>query len=90
MNQMHAKKETEDLRYRSGTKSSESKLVSFLYSLLRDGLPAGIVEQFVMESTEEDNTVYTNGYLLEYAKDIAARLTAAPPQPPDGHQLGAK
>ena len=52
---------------------SNDPLVSFLYSLLRDYLPAGEVEKLVQETTK-DTTVFTNGYLAEYAKDLAERL----------------
>lgn len=53
------------------------KLVNFLYILLRDHLPSGVVEQIVYDVyTAEDieYTRYTNGWLASYAKDIANRL----------------
>lgn len=65
--------ETDKLRARSGTVQIESKLVSFLYDLMRDHLPAGVVEKLVQDS-QEPNVTYTNGWLANYAKDLAERL----------------
>lgn len=62
-----------DLRNRSGSVTSNDPLVSFLYELLRDHLPAGTVEALVRNS-HSDNWTYTNGYLANYAIDIAKRL----------------
>jgi len=59
------------------TETYTHKLVSFLYILLRDHLPSGVVEQIVYDVyTAEDieYTRYTNGWLASYAKDIADRL----------------
>jgi hypothetical protein len=56
---------------------STSKVVSFLYELIRDHLPAGVVEKIVRNSMAEEETVYCNGYLAEYAKEIASRLDAS-------------
>jgi hypothetical protein len=67
--------ETNDLRKRSGTVQYNSKLVSFLYELIRDHLPAGVVEGLVHNSTFDPDVTYTNGYLADYAKDIADRLS---------------
>jgi hypothetical protein len=66
--------ETDALRERSGTIKINSKLVSFLYELMRDYLPAGEVESIVRNSQEPDCT-YTNGWLAKYAEDLANRLT---------------
>lgn len=65
--------EQDALRTRSGNVTYNSKLVSFLYSLLRDHLPAGEVEEIVQASQVEE-VAYTNGYLAQYAKDLAERL----------------
>jgi hypothetical protein len=62
-----------ELRERSGNIQIDDKLTSFLYSLMRDHLPAGIVEQLVREITESD-TKYTNGWLANYANDLSKRL----------------
>lgn len=65
--------ETKALRERSGTVSINSKLVSFLYELMRDHLPPGKIEELVRASQEPDVT-YTNGWLAKYAQDLANRL----------------
>jgi len=60
----------------SGTISSESNLVCFLYLLLRDALPAGEVEKLVTEVVSYDQKpyVFSNGWLGQYALNIKSRL----------------
>lgn len=67
-------KEIEEQRARSGTITINSKLVSFLYELMRDELVPGKVEQLVQNSQSSDDAVYTNGWLAKYAEDLANRL----------------
>lgn len=62
------------LRDRSGEVDINSRLVGFLYNLMRDHLPVGTVEKVVQEC-HEPNVEYCNGYLAKYAQDIADRLT---------------
>lgn len=50
-----------------------SKLVSFLYELMRDYLTPGKVEELVRNS-QDGPFLYTNGYLAKYAEDLANRL----------------
>lgn len=64
----------ETMRERSGQVDINSYLVSFLYELMRDHLPAGTVEEIVQNSTKDSDVRYTNGWLAKYAEDIAARL----------------
>lgn len=61
------------LRARSGSVDHTSRLVSFLYSLMRNHLPAGAVEGLVQEASNP-NVRYTNGWLANYAIDLAKRL----------------
>jgi hypothetical protein len=61
------------LRAASGSVSSESKLVSFLYELIRDHMTPGQVEQLVRDSQEQP-TVFTNGWIAYYAEYLANRL----------------
>jgi hypothetical protein len=61
------------LRARSGCVSVHSRLVSFLYELMRDEVTPGRIEELVRNSSDP-NGVYTNGYLADYAIDIARRL----------------
>jgi len=65
-----------DLRNDSGNVKVQNKLVSFLYQLLRDELPAADVEKIMTEVDKENNQeiIYSNGYLAEYAMNIANRL----------------
>ena len=65
--------ENDLLRERSGEVNIDSKLVSFLYTLLRDHLAAGVVEEMVRDTSECD-CQYTNGWLALYANDLANRL----------------
>ena len=64
---------TKALRERSGIVRINSKLVSFLYELMRDHLPPGKIEELIRASQEPDVT-YTNGWLAKYAQDLANRL----------------
>lgn len=65
-----------ELRERSGTIMDNRPLVSFFYELLRDGsIPIGEIEMMVRNSLPAKHTIYTNGYLAQYAQDIVGRLT---------------
>lgn len=67
------------LRERSGSVDSSDPLVSFLYILLRDHVPAGVVEGIMQGHVEvpEKDTEFCNGFIARYAKDVAARLRPA-------------
>lgn len=67
------KEANETLRLRSGSIGINDKLVSFLYELMRDHLPSGVVEKIVRAS-EDPDVQYTNGWLAKYAEDLANRL----------------
>lgn len=51
-------------------------LWGFLYDLMRDYLPVGVVERLVQNNEREDGTsfVFTNPHLAEYAKELRERL----------------
>lgn len=68
--------ENAKLRERSGDVRTTDPLVSFLYELMRDHLTPGVVESLVRASacSEEEPTRFCNGYLANYATDLAARL----------------
>jgi hypothetical protein len=66
--------EMKALRSRSGDIKINSKLVSFLYELMRDHLSPGKVEELTRASQEPGVTYYSNGWLAQYAEDIANRL----------------
>jgi hypothetical protein len=63
------------LRSESGSVDINSKLVSFLYELMRDHLPPGKIEDIVRRSQDND-VEYTNGWLANYALNVATRLAA--------------
>lgn len=65
--------ENAKLRESSGNVQINSKLVSFLYELMRDHLPPGQVEALVRASNIPDVS-YTNGWLAQYAENLANRL----------------
>lgn len=67
------------MRERSGNVNIHSKLVSFLYTLLRDRVSPADVEKMVRDSQEPD-VHYTNGWLALYAQDVAKRLETEVPR----------
>lgn len=73
MNKRDDKKENDALIERSNKVQINSKLVSFLYQLLRDHLTSGKVEELVRDSQDPDVS-YCNGWLAQYAEDLANRL----------------
>lgn len=68
-------------RVRSGCVDSKDPLVCFLYTLMRDHVTPGVVEEIMLHHMPGGQTVeYCNGYLARYAEDIADRIHAmAPP-----------
>lgn len=67
--------EIKAMRERSGRVQIDSKLVSFLYQLMRDHVTPGVIEEVLNDSVHESDVVYTNGWLAKYAEDIAKRLS---------------
>lgn len=66
------------LKERSGGHTTQTPLAVFFYLLLRDHLPAGVIERLVqeVESTPPGApTQLTNGWVGRMAEDYAARLT---------------
>lgn len=70
--------ENESLAGRSGGVEDSRRLVSFLYELMRDHLPPGLVEEALRQSPAR-TTTYTNGWLARYAQDVADRLLTEQP-----------
>ena len=66
----------EALHARSCHVETTDKLVDFFYLLMRDHVPAGTIEKLVRECDEERgiSSIFTNGWLASYAKDLAHRL----------------
>ena len=64
----------EELKNASGSKNYNSKLTSFLYELMRDHIPPGIIQEVALNSQDPDVT-FSNGWLAEYANYLAENLT---------------
>ena len=70
------------MREASGGMKTKSLLVTFLYILLRDEVPAGKIERIMLQLSnahdysfaEHEETQLTNGWIGHYAEDIATRL----------------
>lgn len=64
------------LKETSGNVKFDSKLVAFLYLLIRDHLPAGEVQGIILKIETEDSNLweYSNGYLANYAKYLENEL----------------
>lgn len=71
------KERMERLKKESGTIVYSDALTSFLYELMRDHLPAGEVEAIVNNSINSGPTTYTNGWLAQYAFNLAEELRNA-------------
>jgi hypothetical protein len=77
------RKENEKLIERSGHIQSNSKLVAFLYDLVKMHLPAGVVETLVRDAQGNGGDFnFCNGYLAQYCIDLAKRLEG-PSRGPD-------
>jgi len=63
-----------DLRNEEGEVVSNDPLVVFLYVLLKEHLPSGVIEEIINKHTYQETTTFTNSWLAGYAKDLAARL----------------
>ncbi len=72
-NSDHLESYMSNMRERTGQVDG-TRLEAFIYTLLRDHVPAGKIEQLMLNMSEHDGFQFTNGWLAEYAKDVAARL----------------
>lgn len=66
------------VRDRSGGHTTQDPLTVFFYLLLRDEVPAGVVERLVqeVEATPPGEVVHlSNGWLGRMAQDYASRVT---------------
>lgn len=63
------------IRLESGELDDNQRIIAFLYILVRDHIPPGILEEIltnhVLVHDEDDIVEYTNGWLLEYVRDVA-------------------
>lgn len=62
------------LRKASGNRSSSDPLVGFLYLLMRDHVPTGVVGDLLREVTKPVEWQFTNGFLEQYAEHVRNRL----------------
>jgi hypothetical protein len=54
---------------------SNDKLVTFLYILLRDHLPSGVVEGIMINHAEKGGTpVFSNPFTEGHARELAGRM----------------
>ncbi len=78
MDDKKIKKHSEMMRERSGHIKHPTRLVAFLYCLIRDHVPPGIIEEIMLRQKIDDDrgdTLYSNGWLAQYAIDLEKRLT---------------
>jgi len=68
-----APKLNKQLRKDSGLVDIDSRLVSFLYTLLIDHVPAGVIQR-VLEESIDPVVKYSNGYVAKYAEYVAKVL----------------
>lgn len=65
--------ENDKMRTASGEVRSSDPLVAFVYLLARDHFPVGVVEEMLYSAINVE-TVYTNGWLAQWAAYTANRL----------------
>jgi len=58
----------------SGNVVIKSRLVSFIYVLLRDYITPGKIEDIISNNTSNKRVKYSNGWLAKYAENISNRL----------------
>lgn len=63
----------EEIRKVSGEVNG-GKLDVVFYLLMRDHLPAGVLERVVMEAEKCNTVFFTNGWLADYAKNLSDRV----------------
>jgi hypothetical protein len=76
----HMRRANDEMRKESGWVNDTRPLVAFLYTLLRDAITPGKVEEIIegsdFEGIGRDGCQFTNGWLARYAQNVAERLTA--------------
>jgi len=72
---MERSKEMDELAERSGNVEGNCLLAEFLYDLMRDYVPVGVIEKIIVSNKlSGGKKLYCNGFLATYAKDVANRL----------------
>ena len=77
VNKETSQKRNDKLREVSGNIVFNDALTSFLYELIRDHLPAGVVEEIVRNSVNNTEVLFTNGWLAKYSNNLAEELLNA-------------
>jgi hypothetical protein len=62
------------MRRRSGSVTIDCKFTSFLYTLMRDHVQPGDIEDIMLNHMSDEPVEYSNGWLALYANDVATRL----------------
>ena len=65
--------EMDELRKASGSIEIDDSFVEFLYVVMRNGCPTGVVEE-ALSQVQGGPVKYTNGWLAEYSKSVADRF----------------
>lgn len=66
------KRTNQEVREASGNIDSSDNLVKLLYTLMRDEITPGRMEGVLDRIASDARGQYTNGWLADYAKNIAA------------------
>jgi len=63
----------ETIACKNNKTGSQSKLICFLYLLMRDELPCGVVAKIIqkIKSSKKEYFIFSNDYLAKYAKKLA-------------------
>jgi hypothetical protein len=62
------------MREKSGKVDSDDVLVVFLYTLARDEVTTGVIDDLIDNHSISHKAFFSNGWLAGWAKDAAARL----------------
>ena len=62
-----------EVREASGQVTLRDAFASFLYVVMRDGCPTGVVEEALSQTTKKP-VLYSNGWLARYCENVSERL----------------
>lgn len=54
---------------------TSNRLIDFIYTLARDHVPMGTLEDIMWSYVDTSSSSYCNNFLEDYARDLARRLT---------------
>lgn len=64
-----------NMRDRSGNVTDSRPIVQFLYLLMRGHVHPSAIEDILLQIDYTGPTIFTNGWLAAYCKDVVNRLT---------------